>query len=266
MLYLSDWNHSAWNHVVSFLLVTSKIIQTFLLVRCSFSVSKYISINRSIHLSIFHLSLCIIYIIYISISSFHPSISLYIIYITVLHLSYVLLCRKWFLSKLAFGPLDIGIVEKYLVSHEHRPPSPMFWGSFYMNRLLLGISSPIMLHFSLSLSLSHSLILSFSQSLTLSFSHFLSLSLSPSPSLSGPFVSIHFRAYAYVSSKQEKHACVIIIVHACVYHMCMCVWCTVHCAQCVMSNVQRVYNVQCNLCIIWCSVLYCHVMQRNATQ
>ena len=120
----------------------------------------------------------------------------------------------------------------------------------------------------LFLSLSHSLILSFSQSLTLSFSHSLifSLSLSPSPSLSGPFVSIHFRAYAYVSSKQEKHACVIIIVHACVYHMCMCVWCTVHCAQCVMSNVQRVYNVQCNLCIIWCSVLYCHVMQRNATQ
>ena len=157
----------------------------------------------------------------------------------------MLLCRKWFLSKLALESLDIGIVEKYLVSHEHRPPIPMFWGSFYMNRLLLGISSPIMLHFSLSLS--HSLILSFSHS----------LSLSPSPSLSGPFVSIHFRVYAYVTSKQEKHACVIIIVHACVYHMCMCVWCTVHCAQCVMSNVQR---VMCNAIYVLYGVLYCTVM------
>ena len=94
-------------------------------------------------------------------------------------------------------------------------------------------------------------------SLILSFSHSLSLSLSPSPSLSGPFVSIHFRAYAYVSSKQEKHACVIIIVHACVYHMCMCVWCTVHCAQCVMSNVQR---VMCNAIYVLYDVLYCTVM------
>ena len=226
-----------------------------MLVRCSFSVSKYISINRSIHLSIFHLSLCIIYIIYISISSFHPSISLYIIYITVLHLSYVLLCRKWFLSKLAFGPLDIGIVEKYLVSHEHRPPSPMFWGSFYMNRLLLGISSPIMLHFSLSLSLSHSLILSFSHSLILSvshslilsFSHFLSLSLSLSIAVRS--ICIHSFSGLCVCKFKTGETCM------CNYHStCMCVSyvyvCVVYCAQCVMSNVQRVYNVQCNLCII----------------
>ena len=254
MLYLSDWNHSAWNHVVSFLLVTSKIIQTFLLVRCSFSVSKYISINRSIHLSIFHLSLCIIYIIYISISSFHPSISLYIIYITVLHLSYVLLCRKWFLSKLAFGPLDIGIVEKYLVSHEHRPPSPMFWGSFYMNRLLLGISSPIMLHFSLSLSLSfshslilsfshslilsfsHSLILSFSQSLTLSFSHSLIFSLSLSLSIAVRSICIHSFSGLCVCKFKTGETCM------CNYHStCMCVSyvyvCVVYCALCTVCNV-----------------------------
>ena len=170
---------------MSFRLVTSEIIQVFLLVRCSFCVFKYLSINRSIHLSIFHLSLCIIYIIYIIVPSIY--LSLYHM-IAVLHLSYVLLCRKWFLSKLVLGPLDIGIVEKYLVSHEHRPPSPMFWGSFYMNRLLLGISSPIMFHFSLSLSLilsfSHSLILSFSHSLIFSFSHSLILSFSHSLILS----------------------------------------------------------------------------------